>query len=1277
MIAGSRRLLLKILRKSRVPAIVFLIFLAVIFTAFRALTPWAKQYKGNIEQHLSLLLGQPVKIHDLETSWYWFHPVLKMDGITIADAQHHVIELKKLWLGINVFRSLWQLQIQPGVLYMEDVHLILHQTHNSWDLEGLNPSGSQVMRVDSSIALPVLEGLLAQQKMVIKHASVDLYLNDGTLFKLGDLNFTSVQSAGHYRLNGGARVLQKHPTDFNFVADLTIDAAHILQPSGHVYVSMQHMFPAQWQRFFPESTYVIQTGKANVELWFDLNSGKLSSVQSHVHAQPLAWKHHGDPSKHVFQSFSANLDWKNTKKGWQLSGDRVQVTLDGLVWPENSFSLEYQRAADIYRGFTKIVWLRPLFALDLPWSMDIANLLRWQPEGELHDLQWSCTKGQFDTILVRFDHLGWHATDEFPGVQDLSGVLAWQPTSGRLELDSENTTIIPKNTKPLTFKMVNAAWNWQRLSNGLRISMDRFVLRHPQLVMSAQGAVDQALSVNDRQVRVTAEFYAKDAASLLAYLPTDELKPKLAEWLMHDVTRIGTASGRLEINGKWANFPFDDHTGTFTVQGHVNGVDLLINKDWPVNNDIDADITVNQRHLDANVDHAILQGVPVLQANVGIDGIGLGQEVLLIHGRVQALAADMKAYVFASPLRRRLNKLSLLELQDPVDLDLSLDLPLYTARDQVYAKGSLSFDHNPGLIHGFAQDISVDQLSGVLQFNEHGLTDGRLTGTIASAPMSLTAESFTDPEPHTQINLQGTVTAEELRRTFEFPLSFLMHGPIKVDSGLTLYDNPAQPAYLNLSTSLAGMAIDLPAPYGKSADEQAPLVIKAVFYPEKNIDFSLSYKDTLSSVALFGPTKKGLVLRKGEIHVGTGSATLPATAGLRIAGKIPEFKADAWHKVFSQPQIDQNSFLDHISSVNLEVHHAWFLDNMYKDLSIKAQPITSNHWALDVQQRNITAQLHYYIKDNVITGHVQHLWLDKPQQTVKESHIKLTPANLPNLDLTIDLLKVGQIELGSLALKGHRTTDHWILEQAHLYTPEYALDAHGDWIMQGLKNKTNVVAKLQIQDLGKSLERLSITPAVHARQGQIDFEGAWTGGYNDFSLARCTGQMQVTFKKGRVSHLDPETEKKLGFGKLLSILSLQTIPRRLTLDFSDLSEEGYTFDVFKGSFLLKNGIMNTQDSYVDGPVAYAGMTGDLDLQRHLYDIDLRISPYIAASLPVVATIAGGPVAGIATWVASKIINTGMQKISGYTYKVTGPWTDPVVQQVSIDHKGVAHKKLTP
>ena len=100
---------------------------------------------------------------------------------------------------------------------------------------------------------------------------------------------------------------------------------------------------------------------------------------------------------------------------------------------------------------------------------------------------------------------------------------------------------------------------------------------------------------------------------------------------------------------------------------------------------------------------------------------------------------------------------------------------------------------------------------------------------------------------------------------------------------------------------------------------------------------------------------------------------------------------------------------------------------------------------------------------------------------------------------------------------------------------------------------------------------------------------------------------------------------------------------------------------------MAEGLVSTQDSYIDGPIAYVGMNGNLDMVKELISFRFkRFQPHITASLPVVATIAGGPVVGVAAWVASKIINHGMQSISGYAYKISGPWARSLLCSISGD-----------
>jgi len=1261
---------LYLLKKCWIIGAILLISLAIFFTLFRAMTPWVKQYRVQIEQHLSTLLGQPVTIHDLQTSWYWFEPVLKMDQVTLSDQEDHVLKLNKLSVGINLWSSLWHWQIKPGVLSVEDVHLTVRQIDHHWEVDGLKPN-KQVMHIGEDAYLPLLGWMLSQDTTIIKHLSATIHLEDGTSLALRDVNIKAVNSFGRYRLYGGAQLDQSIPTAVSIIADLNINLDALDQVKGHVYLSAKHFLPAQWQRFIPHIPYQINQGECNLQTWFDIKNSRLSKLQSVIDIEDLSWLSDGSTQIRHIDRLEGNVAWKNQETGWQLTADQVNLRINGIDWPKNTLQLDYQRAAQTYHAFIKTLTLNSLLAAGIEWPERMQPLLAMHPRGELHDSQVTITADrQINYILTRFENLGWRASHSIPAVKQISGVLYWEPTEGRLILDGEQTTITPHQLPPLTFDLFNADVDWKELNNGFRISLDRFVLSHPNLVLSATGALDNPNSP-DGNLRLTGEFAAKNATPLLAYIPSEHLKPKLAAWLKHDITRIDQVSGRMVVNGKLADFPYDDQPGEFSIVSHVSGVDILINQHWPLNQDIDADLVVDKRSLVANIDHARLQSVLLDKVNLVVNDIGLGKESLLLHGEIRAPGDQVKGYVFATPLRDRLSRWQALDIQDDLGLDLRLDIPLYPESDHVVALGEMTFDHNPVIVNLPTVRAKLAGVTGALQFNEYGLTDGSLQGTLAGYPIALHAQSVIEPKVGTLLSIEGETSIDYLQKIMASPVLALLTGHLNITGLWTIYPSEADPDQLHLESTLEGVSVNLPKPLGKLASEKVPLAVDVVFNPKSTMNVHVAYDNRLNSELLLKPVDNQLVFDRGELRLGQGKATLPSHPGLTVSGSVAKVDLSTWHDALaSLPDGHASSAaLDNVHAVALTIGKLLFLGQTYDNLSLKAQRLAKDDWSVSLEQANIVADLHYQPSVNLVSGWINRLNISSLTNTTKAKHGPkwyIEPQDIPNLNLTINELKIHDVEVGSVSLKSTSSKTDWLLDYCTIKSPDYVLSVQGDWKSTEKKQTSTVQAHLKIDDLGRSLGRWHITPAVQAHPGDVTFDGGWPGAFYDFSLGAVTGNMNITLKNGRISHFDKETEEKLGLGKLLSILSLQTIPRRLKLDFSDLSEGGYSFDIFKGSFELKKGVMTTHDSYIDGPVAYARMEGDLDLSKHLYNVNLRITPYITASLPVVATIAGGPIAGLATWVASNIINKGMQKISGYTYKVSGPWLDPIVQQVSID-----------
>ncbi|MDI1353077.1 MAG: AsmA-like C-terminal region-containing protein, partial [bacterium] len=753
--------------------------------------------------------------------------------------------------------------------------------------------------------------------------------------------------------------------------------------------------------------------------------------------------------------------------------------------------------------------------------------------------------------------------------------------------------------------------------------------------------------------------------------PKNLIKPKLFFWLSNDVKRIAQASGTLKINGLGTDFPFDANNGEFSLISHAMGGEITINSKWPLMTQLEGYIKLKNRNLDIDLVNGDLQGVPVKQMNLRINDIGKDKETLLIHGIVEGQAQKMLRFVMQSPLSKKLAKLSILIINGVLSLDLNLEIPLYPENDDNLAKGQISFRNNTIQVTNKFGYMPIEDVAGTLFFTEKGVMNSVLNANACGYPLNMTIQSTQIPQFVTSLFIDGKCSIEALKGQFNFPILTLFKGIFLIQGELKITDEPHASDRFNLNSSLEGLAVNLPQPFGKTFDSKAPLSINLEFNNQQTIRLVADYNKRFSTDILFKESKNIFELNSGQIRLGGANALNQQKDGLDVVGVLDGFDLQEWNNIYLKfsSQMNQNSFLEKLTSIDLTLNKLSVIQQAFNNIKIKASVLPKNVWSINLEQKKISADITYSRATHSISGFVKFLHLDKVKFAQVSSTSSLgSPRQIPNLNLRIDNLSIGEKQVGNVTLNSTSSLNKWLINYCHIDSPFYQFIVNGEWTQFQKNNQTKLKVSLHLNDLAKSLQRWEITPAVDAGKGDIEFNGGWNGRVYDFSIAAVKGTLSMQLKNGIITHLSPETEEKLGLGKLLSVLSLQTIPRRLKLDFSDLSHQGYSFDIFKGNFILKNGIMNTQDSYIDGPVAYASMKGDLDLARRMYDLDLSISPHITASLPIVATIAGGPIVGLAAWVANKIINQSMQKITAYSYKITGPWNQPVVQQLSIVKK---------
>ncbi len=162
--------------------------------------------------------------------------------------------------------------------------------------------------------------------------------------------------------------------------------------------------------------------------------------------------------------------------------------------------------------------------------------------------------------------------------------------------------------------------------------------------------------------------------------------------------------------------------------------------------------------------------------------------------------------------------------------------------------------------------------------------------------------------------------------------------------------------------------------------------------------------------------------------------------------------------------------------------------------------------------------------------------------------------------------------------------------------------------------------------------------------GALDGDFQLTGELGGNFLPTVDGGFRLTIKEGVL--------RKFTF--LAKVFSLLNVSQILTLQLPDMVEEGMPFSSLEGSFVLRDGILTTEDLFVTSNAMNLSLVGDIDLVKEELDLILGVKPFGTVD----KLITHIPIAG---WLL-----TGEEKalITAH-FEITGPSQAPKVQPIPV------------
>jgi uncharacterized protein (TIGR02099 family) len=1282
-VSDLRLVMVKVLRALFVSFLLICTLVVSLTIYIRFFFPHISVYRTAIEHWISLKVEDPVHIGHIAAHWEGLRPVLVIHDFTIASPEgKSLMNIKKVRVGVDVLASLWKWRIEPGDLFVEDTHLILQeQEEGIVSINGVPAFQADLNSNHSEKLMMLIEWFLAKGVKELKNVNITWQGKDGSKIPISQLQVHGHSGFYSHILQGQAQ-FGSSSSLVHFTTRLHGSVFARKWVHAHLDVRAQNvrLTDNALLQIAADYGFKIEKGNADIQIRLRWKPEQVTQLVTQFHARDVVLESNKQKKYHL-NTLAGHLALQNSKRGWLLSFDQLNLQLNNKTLPIKSGSIQQQNE-HWGTGGTRTLRLDNLPIQDIAELLGknhvlpakISEILKQtQPTGEIHNFVF-VTKGdnlkQFNAFSLSGDlhQVSFLPWKKVPGVRNLSGKIKFTPQHGEFQADSQALTLDYRKIfrQPIAIQSLQAKVDWRHYSGHWRVQVEQGTVATSD--GSAKGAMNIILpdDGSSPQVNSQASFTVSDARDGSRYFPVAIMPKQVIDWLDNAIKQGQVSSGNFILKGRLCDFPFDRQQGQFLVDAHIENGALHYLSGWPDIENISGNLRFAGRSMTVTANSATSLGAKINNVTAIIPD--LGQVRLGIQGKLSLNSQDKITLSAQNNFIQSLlnQQIGTMNLQGDVQLALKLAIPLdKRILEGIKLEGSANFQ---GLNVAVPRwHFNAGKLKGNLEFTEDSVKSTGIQGEVLQQPFQLTATTQkSDGVNLTRMNMKGHVLISNLQKILNLKLLENLQGGTDYQSLITFYKKKNSfYSSINWLSDLNGIEVKLPIPFGKSKDVKIPTkitVTTVTHVTPQPLKVSFSYGSRVNGILGYRQNAHGTQFDRGEIHFGDKSVKLPSTSGLAISGVLPEFDWDAWQNIF--PNKDNASASLNLGKLKNTLHN---IDLNIAKLNIKGYKIPF----AKLQVNSAFYGWRIWVSSPVIQGQIQiprafpHAAIKANLQRLDLSgeqnfHQQIKPDDVLPLDLDIASFHYKDREMKQVQLKVQPEGKNLLIKHIAVNEPLFQLRASGIWRNISGKQETVLAGELKSKNIGAALNQWKVTDNVVLGRGKTSFNLSWQGSPMAPEAKSLNGRVELYFNEGRIIKLGTQAAVGMGFGRVLTLFSLQTLPRRLMLDFSDLTESGFSFDEMKGTFSFKQGNAFTENAYLDGPVAKVRSNGRIGLNSKDYDLRLLITPNVTSSLPVVATITAGPIAGAVTWLVDKFLGRQVNKITQIHYHVTGSWDRPHV-----------------
>lgn len=991
---------------------------------------------------------------------------------------------------------------------------------------------------------------------------------------------------------------------------------------------------------------------------------------------------HAPPVVLSYERMAFDLQAHRSGEAWKLSIGALDLSTAQTSWQAHDIEAQWSHApggeltGSVHADHLVLENLWPLLAY-LPESVPLARVRALQARGRVQDLalEFERSPGAAPSyrLEAKLDAVGFEPTLRAPGLTGIGGELRASGDGGELQLDAREFAFeLPwLFREPLQVQSLQAPIVWRRGTDGWTLGSRQVQVQSEDGRGCARFEVRIPANGDSPVLDLVAQGEDLQAAATRKYIPAGKLHQKTLDWL--DRAFVGGRVSRAELilRGPTRRFPFRHGEGTFLVRGQVENASLDYGPGWLPAHDIQGEVEFRNAGVQVSARAASIGRLHVHGAQARIED--LKEARLVIDASASGQLGQGLRFLANSPVAPSLGKrFAQLQGTGALQADVHLDLPIKNleARDvAVTARLADAVVWLPGI------DAPVSALSGSLSVHDTLLASAQLHGVWLGGDVELVVRprkegSAGEAGGGSILTARGNADAEGLRKLLRLPPTIELAGAtdwqLTTRLAPTNLERNLQP--VRIASDLRGLAIGLPEPLGKTPTQVRPFELSLQFEDADSMLARGSLGEVRALIRLRRneqpdqvqreEARGAWVLDRGGLRADGHAPALPDHPGLRIEGDIERFVMDEWLALRGRDG-GGKPLSDDLRAANVRIGELEL--GGYRFPAVRAVlQATPAGWRIDVDGPQAAGQVivpEDFAGMQPLRAALTRLVLTKSDAAGVHAKALRDARSLPNLQVHVADLSVGSRALGTLELQASRVPQGIRFDKVEIVGTSAQGQAHGQWLVTSEGERASLTASVVSSDVAATLRSLGYSEFMEAKLGRVQADLSWPGGYSGNILEHASGSIDVEVQNGQLVNLQP------GAGRVLGLFSIAALPRRLALDFSDLTDKGLAFDRVHGNFELRDGNAYTSNLLLSGPGAEIGIAGRTGLAARDYDQTAVVTGKLGASLPVAGALAGGPAVGAALLLFSQVFKEPLKGITRGYYRITGPWEDPVVQRI--------------